>query len=470
MKATFSAALGTFVVSAMLLGSFATPAATFTVVIDPVDYAGKWSVDGTNFFTGPQTLALDDGVIYTLVFGSDPGRFDFDIDGFGNVTSHEPASAVGGLFSLTFNNIDIAVDVSGYAGIWGIDPVFNTGNATALTLVPTERVSIAFGSDPGKFWVEVDTLGNVTVAADQFDPAVPSIDAASGGPNSLTFHTVLIDIDTGDFVDAYTIGGSSSFVTGDQTVNLVVGERVSILHGGNNGRFFVESDAAGNVLLAADQFDIGQATIPQATAGPSLVTFKTVRILIEPDDPATQWRTDAGLFRTGDAIVALMPDLAHGINAIPPNANGDFFVSDPCGVSPSALVIAATTFTLSCIEPIITVQIDVKPGSDPNCFNINGHGVVPVAILGSQTFNVQDIDTESLKFGALEVRMRGNKGPLCSFDDSNGDGYTDLVCQFEDDPYMWAPDPSGVSATLKGFTLDNPAIEFEGTDSVCVVP
>jgi hypothetical protein len=29
------------------------------------------------------------------------------------------------------------------------------------------------------------------------------------------------------------------------------------------------------------------------------------------------------------------------------------------------------------------VGIDIKPGSDPNCFNINGHGVIPVAILGS---------------------------------------------------------------------------------------
>ena len=32
------------------------------------------------------------------------------------------------------------------------------------------------------------------------------------------------------------------------------------------------------------------------------------------------------------------------------------------------------------------VEIDIKPGSDPNCFNNNGHGVIPVAILSSNNF------------------------------------------------------------------------------------
>lgn len=45
-------------------------------------------------------------------------------------------------------------------------------------------------------------------------------------------------------------------------------------------------------------------------------------------------------------------------------------------------------------ESVITAKanIDVKPGSEPNCFNINGQGVIPVAILGSADFNVSDIN------------------------------------------------------------------------------
>ena len=112
------------------------------------------------------------------------------------------------------------------------------------------------------------------------------------------------------------------------------------------------------------------------------------------------------------------------------------------------------------------VAIDIKPGSDPNCFNINGHGVIPVAILGDEDFDVTEIDLVSLSFGGLEVRMRGNKGPLCTLDYSNEDAYLDLVCHFEDDSSAW--EIGDGEATLTGNLIDD--TPFEGTDSICVVP
>ena len=113
-----------------------------------------------------------------------------------------------------------------------------------------------------------------------------------------------------------------------------------------------------------------------------------------------------------------------------------------------------------------TVQIDIKPGSFPNCFNINGHGVIPVAILGSEDFDVSDVNTESLLFAGMEVRVRGNKGPLCSTEDVNGDSYPDLVCHFEDQPENWAGGDD--TATLQGELNDGAIIE--GHDSICIVP
>jgi hypothetical protein len=117
-------------------------------------------------------------------------------------------------------------------------------------------------------------------------------------------------------------------------------------------------------------------------------------------------------------------------------------------------------------SPVRDVNIDIKPGSDPNCININGHGVIPVAILGSATFDVSMVDQSTLSFGGLAVHVRGNKGPFCGSEDTNDDGFVDLVCQFQDDPINWTIGDG--SATLTGATLDG--MPIEGTDSICVVP
>ena len=89
-----------------------------------------------------------------------------------------------------------------------------------------------------------------------------------------------------------------------------------------------------------------------------------------------------------------------------------------------------------------------------------------MAILGSEDFDVSDVNTESLLFAGMEVRVRGNKGPLCSTEDVNGDSYPDLVCHFEDQPENWAGGDD--TATLQG-ELNAGAI-IEGHDSICIVP
>jgi len=114
----------------------------------------------------------------------------------------------------------------------------------------------------------------------------------------------------------------------------------------------------------------------------------------------------------------------------------------------------------------LNVDIDIKPGSDPNCFNINGHGVIPVAIFGSDIFDVSNIDQGSLSFGGLAVRVKSNAGPQCGFEDANGDGFSDLVCHFEDDASNWTANNG--TATIGARLLDGTVIS--GADSICVVP
>mgnify|MGYP007044802463 CR=1 FL=1 len=68
--------------------------------------------------------------------------------------------------------------------------------------------------------------------------------------------------------------------------------------------------------------------------------------------------------------------------------------------------------------------------------------MIPVAILGSDTFDVTLVDTGSLAFDGAAVRIKGNGAPQCGLEDVSGDfsvpegmpdGYLDLVCQFVDE-------------------------------------
>ncbi len=116
----------------------------------------------------------------------------------------------------------------------------------------------------------------------------------------------------------------------------------------------------------------------------------------------------------------------------------------------------------------LQVDIDIKPGDDPNCINIDDHGVIPVAILGSSNFDVSEVNlsNDSLSFNGLRVRVRGNNGPMCSEEDVNGDVIPDLVCQFEDDSENWLGGDD--TATLNGELFDGTPIK--GTDAICIVP
>jgi Tol biopolymer transport system component len=118
----------------------------------------------------------------------------------------------------------------------------------------------------------------------------------------------------------------------------------------------------------------------------------------------------------------------------------------------------------------IFVGIDIKPGSDPNCFNNDDKGVIPVAILGSATFNATEIDASSMELEGLTVKAVGKSNKLLSHvEDVNADGFLDLVIQIEDSDGVFSRG-SGM-ATLTGNLLPEfGGTLIEGTDSVCIVP
>jgi hypothetical protein len=163
------------------------------------------------------------------------------------------------------------------------------------------------------------------------------------------------------------------------------------------------------------------------------------------------------------------------------------FFSIPNGTEVKQIVIALVddvsrggstadevNYGIGCALPS-NVDIDIKPQSDPNCFNINGHGVIPVAILGSADFDVRTIDITTLLFNGAAVRVRGKgsntmcryeyvSGDFINYPEGGPDGYEDLVCQFVDDPQYWTTGQT--EATITGNLLDG--TEIEGTDLICI--
>lgn len=119
-------------------------------------------------------------------------------------------------------------------------------------------------------------------------------------------------------------------------------------------------------------------------------------------------------------------------------------------------------------EPdVLEVQIDVKPNSDPSCFNSNGKGRIPVAILGSADFDVRLIDVASLELDGAPVSPRKNNPNKlrAGYEDYNFDGFEDLIVKFVDtDNY----DPGDEWAVLTGTLLDGTPIM--GIGDICIRP
>lgn len=115
---------------------------------------------------------------------------------------------------------------------------------------------------------------------------------------------------------------------------------------------------------------------------------------------------------------------------------------------------------------IMSVSIDIKPGSDPNCFNNNGHGVIPVAIMSSVDFDANQVDPTTVTLDGQDVRVVGKGNMQAHSEDVNGDGLDDLVVQIEDEDGTYQE--GDTVATLTGETFDDKSIM--GTDTICIVP
>jgi hypothetical protein len=218
-----------------------------------------------------------------------------------------------------------------------------------------------------------------------------------------------------------------------------------------------------DLYVVSDQFAVYDNDIPVVTT-PSLPDWDVLKYATAFSSPP--WTNDPDVALDSNffsSAVIIFPRGEHSITIqdihIPPRTAG----GKPC--SDGTVAFKAEQIDIG----IAIIDIDIKPGSDHNTINLSNKGVIPVAILGSTTFDVTSVEVSSLKFGPGEANpVHDLTDPLVHakhLQDVNLDGFVDLVSHYK-------TKETGISsvattAMLLGNLSDGTSIE--GIDSVRIV-
>jgi len=122
---------------------------------------------------------------------------------------------------------------------------------------------------------------------------------------------------------------------------------------------------------------------------------------------------------------------------------------------------------IDAVAAVPIVTIDIKPGNYPNSINLGSNGNVPVAILGSPTFDVTSVDPYSICLAGADVNLKGKAlTPQASYENVNGDSFMDLIVHVNTEALVLSE--GDTEAILTGMTHDG--LPICGKDSVRIVP
>ena len=158
------------------------------------------------------------------------------------------------------------------------------------------------------------------------------------------------------------------------------------------------------------------------------------------------------------------------------NGDGSWPAGNPAYVWPDGSVYYTVSAELGSVwalltlerfappPPVIEVLVDVKPMSWPNPLNVKSKGVLPVAILGTEDFDVTQIDPASVRLeGVAPLRWAledvGTAGdPL-----AGPDGFTDLSLKFKTQEIVAALGDVNDGDVMVLYLTGNLKEEFGGT-------
>ena len=133
-------------------------------------------------------------------------------------------------------------------------------------------------------------------------------------------------------------------------------------------------------------------------------------------------------------------------------------------------------FIRAVVEPAesapiaVEVSVDIKPESCPNPLNVRSKGVVSVAILGTEDFDVTEVDPASVRLeGVAPLRWSWEdvatpfEGELCDCHELGADGYSDLILKFDTPEVVAALGAPSDGDVLTLMLTGNLKAEFDST-------
>jgi hypothetical protein len=107
------------------------------------------------------------------------------------------------------------------------------------------------------------------------------------------------------------------------------------------------------------------------------------------------------------------------------------------------------------------MAVDVLPGNPDNIVDLKQVRIIVIAILGSDTLNITDINPRTIRFEATTQTLVGKTDKsLCRTDDINGDGYVDLVCDVK--TIGFRVEAGDIPVTISAGTYQRESLRAEG--------
>lgn len=323
----------------------AMPAIAFNINIVPNSYTGTYEVvgDELGIVSGNQTFTLAQGT-HNLKIA--PGvSFNFDVDSSGNVTNISTAAAASASGStLTFNNTTITIDPDDYTGAYSMRGVNTTKTSGIRNFILLPGISSYIVDIANGVSFKIDVNGSGVVSSQDADHA-------SGSGSTLTFNTVTITINPGEYTGVYYLDEVNETSASGQRNFIVIPDLESyivVISAGVSFRFDVNAD--GTVDYATIHSYPNTYTVSGST-----LTFVTDDIEVDPADDTVNYRitgvnnTYAAGGRTFKVVRDIGASYQFQANVGGTVYSGTFAVNYPCSIPTSMpLTLGGKHFTVAC--------------------------------------------------------------------------------------------------------------------------